>query len=144
PHERLPANTDLTDAASHVEPRLLEPLDAQLLVLAAEDTVDTLDEERVEELLAGTLCGVQAIADHVPLRPLSHFVARRLSGVVARVPDGARRRGYYRTGLALASCEHLAERIAAGLAADPDLIGPERFNDLRQFLFNLAAEVREV
>ncbi|MGH2669840.1 MAG: DEAD/DEAH box helicase, partial [bacterium] len=37
PHERLPANTDLADAASHVEPRLLEPLDAQLLVLAAED-----------------------------------------------------------------------------------------------------------
>jgi len=123
---------------------VLARLDAQLLVLAAEEVVDTDDEAALEEFLGDTLCGVQARLDGVPLRPLGRFVGKRIATMKARVPDVERRLCYYRTGLALDSCEKLAEGLRAMIDADPTIVEPGRFADLRHALIAVATGTDEV
>jgi len=136
--------TDLREdplAAGHSQ---LDSLDVQLLAMAAEEIVDTDDEDAITSLLGETLCKVQLERVGAPIAPFGRYVARRVAALVARIPDHDQRRSFYRTGLSLQGSEALLSAIDALLATDPTIADPQRFGDLRRELLVASTTVPEM
>ncbi len=146
PGRGLAGVTTDTDLGEHPfgSSAYLDALDVQLLAIAAEEIVDTADEEAVTALLGETLCKVQLDRAAVPIEPLGRYLARRFAALRARVPDGAQRRSFYRTGLSLQGCEALLSAVDEILDDDPTILDPQRFADLRRRLLLAATTVAEL
>ncbi len=151
PLHRLPDGADLGEpidpsdlGADAPERATLEALDGQLLALAAEEVIDTADEQRIADLLGVTLCAVQLATARVPLQPLTRYVHRRLQTVRERIPDADKRQAFARTGLTITGCEQADTAIDTLLRDYRELLAPGAEAQLRAWLLVVAAGVEEM
>lgn len=152
PQRAVPEDLDLEELTSDGElTQWLETLDLELLMLLAEEVVETEDEalllETVRDVLGNTLGAFQLGANQYTLTPLVRFAARRVRALAARVPDANLRGAFLRTGLSLSGCESAREAARAVLAyveSDPGLLEDERWPELRRLLLDEGVLVDEI
>lgn len=123
---------------------LLEQLDMQLLSLAAEEVVDTPDEEVVREYLSDTLWSVQAASLQLAQAPFVRFTARRWARLKEAVPDASRRSRFFRTGLRVPTCQELDEALEAVLARSPELLDEDHHHEFVSALITVVCSTEEI
>jgi len=85
----------------------LTRFDSQLLATLVEEIIGTDVESDLEKLLSTTLFGTQALRLGTDTSPVNLYAKDRIGAIRARISDPSKRMAYYRTGLAIPSCEHL-------------------------------------
>lgn len=145
-----PETFDLLDPTDS-DADLTEAVDLQLLAILSEEVVETDDEPllaaAVEGALSTTLASRQLGASGISIRPFTRFATRRIREIRQRVPEATRRAAFLRTGLSIAGCETAqrgAQRVAAAISHDPDLLLQPQWPELRELLLEAAIAVEEV
>lgn len=123
---------------------LLEQLDSQLLALAAEETVDTPDEDVVRELLDGTLWSVQTASLKLAQTPFVRFAARRWGKLKEAIPEAERRGRFFRTGLSVGTCQELDAALEALVRSSRQLFDTERHQELVAELLTIVSSTNEM
>jgi helicase len=97
-------------------------LDPEILAIAVEEGIDSVDSDVWDSSLIGTYVQVQAEVDQLDLTPLLQTVRTAARNVFQRAPQASWRRVYAQTGLSSFSCSLLRDYIVA------------RSDDLRRLL----------
>lgn len=90
---------------------LIGYLDPYILVILAEEVVDTQDESSVNNFLENSLVGVQALRNNTDKSPLISAISGVSSWVVNQVPNSDLRKVFASTGLRVNSCLSLEESV---------------------------------
>ncbi|MFR9727299.1 helicase-related protein [Streptomyces sp. MS19] len=128
-----------------------QALDLQLLTMLAEEVIDTLDQQLLEDaahdLLTHTLGGHQIGAQEWSLKPLARFTARRVATLARQLPDPAAHAAILRTGLSLQGgldAITAAEQLANTLTEHPSLLDPATWPALRDTVLTAATKIHEL
>lgn len=120
---------------------LIEP---SLLNLLVEETVDTLDEEFIKEILGYSLFMIQSEKEGYDIAPLVEGMLTIGRKFYSKVEDNDLRKLYSKTGFHLASCNKLSEFIESNINELNEIIKNDDYKSLLRKSIDVFYEIREM
>jgi replicative superfamily II helicase len=122
--KRIPSLKFEKDLEYYFEPSLLN--------LLAEETVDTLDEKRIKEILGYSLFIIQSKKEGYDIAPLVEGMLTIGRKFYSQVEDSILRKVYSKTGFHLSSCNKLSEFIESNIDELKEIIENGDYESLLQ------------
>jgi superfamily II DNA/RNA helicase len=107
-------------------------LDPEVLAIAVEESIDSVDAAIWDASLGGTYVAVQAKETGLDLAPLRQAVRTAAEKVFQRAPEASWRRVYAQTGLSSFSCSLLRDYVAAHSNDLRHLLPAAGYDDLQE------------
>jgi len=115
-----------------------------LLNLLVEETVDTLDEEFIKEILGYSLFMIQSEKAGYDMTPLIEGMLTIGRKFYSQVEDSTLREVYRKTGFHLSSCNKLSEFIESNIGELEEIIENDDYGSLLRKCLNIFYEIDEM
>jgi replicative superfamily II helicase len=120
---------------------LIEP---SLLNILVEETVETLDEEFIKEILGYSLFVIQSEKEGYNIMPLVEGMLTIGRKFYSKVEDNGLRKVYSKTGFHLSSCNKLSEFIESNIDELKEIIENDEYEVLLQKSLDIFCEIGEM
>lgn len=131
-------------SSSDLEKYLERYFEPSLLNLLVEETVDTLDEEFIKEILGYSLFMIQSEKEGYDIAPLVEGMLSIGRKFYLQVEDSALREVYSKTGFHLSSCDKLSEFIESNIDELKEIIENDDYEILLQQSLDIFYEIDEM